>query len=356
MTGGAPVLVVDDEAPIRRILTRLLERAGYSCDEAATVPEARAMLGANTYALVLCDVNMPGESGLTLVAELHRDHPDTAVVMVTAVDDPERAVPALELGADGYVVKPFAGNEIVINAINAMRHRRLEIENREHRDRLESIVAERTETLRAMVRKLERAELDLRFAAEETINRLALAAEFRDETTGAHLQRMSAYTALLARRHGLDAAAVESIRAASPMHDIGKVGVPEAILRKPGRLTEAETREMRRHPEIGRDLLAGSRSPLLRLGASIAYTHHERWDGTGYPQGLAGDAIPLEGRIVAVADVFDALTSERPYKPAWSIDDAFAELHRQAGRHFDPALVALFTGAADEVSAIATGG
>lgn len=343
------VLVVDDDNAIRRMIGRILERSGYCCYEASDPSSALGLADIYPFALVTCDVNMPGGSGLDLVHALRQRHPDIAVLMVSGVDDPQTAAMATESGAYGYIVKPFEKNEVVIAANNALKRRQLEIENRRHHRHLELLVAERTADLTASVERLSRAEEALRASQEEVIQRLAQAAEFRDPTTGAHLNRMSRTCELLAIHVGLGSASAELIRIASPMHDIGKIGVPDEILRKPGKLTDAEWVEMRKHPLIGFDILDGSDSELLRLGGLMALTHHERWDGTGYPQGLSGHSIPIEGRIVAVADVFDALTSERPYKPAFDVDQSLAIMTEERGRHFDPDVLDLFVTLVDEV-------
>jgi putative two-component system response regulator len=214
-------------------------------------------------------------------------------------------------------------------------------------------VAERTTDLRATVERLSRTEEALRASQEEAIRRLAQAVEFRDPATGAHLNRMSRTCELLAERSGLGTERTQLIRIASPMHDIGKIAVSDDILRKPGKLTPADWEEMRKHPLIGSEILAGSDSELLRLGGLIALTHHERWDGTGYPHGLVGDAIPVEGRIVALADVFDALTSVRPYKPAFEVDHALSLMSEERGRHFDPEYLDLFLSIVDDVVLVA---
>jgi len=345
----AAVLVVDDDRPIRRMITRILDRAGYTCSEAADPAEARALAKERGFALVTCDVNMPGGSGLDLVGELREHHPDIAVLMVSGMDDPNTAATATDLGAYGYVVKPFEPNEMLIAADNALRRRELELENRAHRHHLESLVAERTQDLISTVEQLSRTEAALRASQEEAIRRLAQAVEFRDPTTGAHLNRMSRTCELLAERSGMGTARSQLIRIASPMHDIGKIAVSDEILHKPGKLTPTDWDEMRKHPLIGSEILSGSESELLRLGGLIALTHHERWDGTGYPHGLAGEAIPVEGRIVALADVFDALTSERPYKPAYEVDHAIALMRDERGRHFDPEYLDVFLAVVDEV-------
>jgi putative two-component system response regulator len=350
---SAPVLVVDDDSAIRRMIVRILGKAGYECTEAPDPSVAMLFADTQEFSLVTCDINMPGGSGLGLVRDLRTRHPDIAVLMVSGQDDPATAAVATELGAYGYVVKPFDANEILIAAANAIRRRHLEIENRIHREHLEHLVSERTSDLTATVERLLSTEQALRESQEEAIRRLAFAAEFRDSTTGAHINRMSRTCELLAERAGLGRERTELIRIASPMHDIGKIGVSDEVLRKPGKLSSEEMAEMRKHPVIGSQILAGSDSELLRLGGLIALTHHERWDGAGYPFQIAADQIPIEGRIVAIADVFDALTSERTYKPAFEVDHSVAIMTEERGKHFDPALLDVFLTLVDEVVGLA---
>lgn len=346
------ILIVDDEAPIRTMLGRLLEGYGYACTLAADAVEARTRLRERPFALILCDVNMPGESGLDLVTHVLASYQDTAAVMVTGLDNPQLATTALELGAYGYIIKPFESNEVLINVVNALRRRRLEIETRAHRAQLEQTVSARTAELRAAIARLERAERDVRQSREETVKRLAIAAEFRDNLTAKHIQRMSQYCAVLARRYGLDADRCELIRIASPMHDIGKLGTPDHILLKPGKITDEEFKIMAQHSEIGYRILADSEADLLKLAATIAWTHHEKFDGTGYPRGLEGTAIPLEGRIAAIADAFDALSSRRTYKPAYPLDRTVDLMKARRGSHFDPELLDLFLTDLEEIVAI----
>ncbi|MEJ7792301.1 MAG: HD domain-containing phosphohydrolase [Gaiellaceae bacterium] len=346
------ILVVDDEAQIRSLLTRLLEAQGYACSTAAGASEARRLLAADDFALVLCDVNMPGESGLDFAQEVLVDYPDTAIVMVTGADDRRHAERALANGAYGYMLKPFKPNELLINVVNALRRRTLEIENRESRNRLEQTVLERTSTLRETIAQLESSESELRRLREETIRRLSWAAEFRSNETGQHLLRMSLYCTLLARLVGLDADRTEMIRIASPMHDVGKIGIPDRILSKPTSLTPEERAVMQAHTEMGHRILTGSDVELLDLAATLALTHHERIDGQGYPCGLEDDDIPLEGRIAAIADVFDALTSDRVYRLAFRPDEAREQMLTGRGTQFDQELLDLFFGAWDDVLAI----
>jgi len=343
------ILIVEDEEATRRLLGRLLEGYGYACTQAGDAREARQRLRDSDFALILCDVNMPGESGLQLVRDVLKEYPQMAAVMVTGLDDPQFANVALESGAYGYILKPFETNEILINITNALRRRRLEIENKSHRDHLEQMVRERTAELRHAVDRLEAAQLSLRLSQEETVQRLAIAAEFRDNATAQHIRRMSHYSTLLARRHGLDEERCELIRIASPMHDIGKIGTPDNILLKPGLFTPEEFQAITKHTEMGYRILAGSDSQLLKLAATIALTHHEKFDGTGYPQGLVGEAIPVEGRIVAIADAFDALTTKRVYKPAFPPQQAVDIMRQQRGTHFDAELLDTFLNSMDEV-------
>jgi len=346
------ILVVDDEAQIRSLLTRLLEAQGYACSTAAGASEARRLLAADDFALVLSDVNMPDESGLDFEQEVLADYPDTAIVMVTGADDRRHAERALANGAYGYMLKPFKPTELLINVVNALRRRTLEIENRESRNRLEQTVLERTSTLRETIAQLESSESELRRLREETIRRLAWAAEFRSNETGQHLLRMSLYCTLLARLVGLDVDRTEMIRIASPMHDVGKIGIPDRILLKPTFLTPEERAVMQAHTEMGHRILTGSGVELLDLAATLALTHHEGIDGQGYPGGLKDDDIPLEGRIAAIADVFDALTSDRVYRLAFRPDEAREQMLTGRGTQFDQELLDLFFGAWDDVLAI----
>lgn len=312
------ILCVDDDEQVRTLIRRVLDQAGHDCVAAADVDEARRLLDEQSFAAVLCDINMPGSSGLELLRELHLAHPDVATVMVTGRDDLQVADRALDLGAYGYVTKPFSPNALLIDLSNALRRRRLEMERR--------LAAERA----------------LHRAYAETLRRLSRAVEFHDGETGAHIERVGERSAEIARRLGLEERRVELIRQAAPLHDIGKVVVPVVLLTKQGPLDPPERAQMQQHAESGRELLCGSGSELLELAATIAWTHHERWDGTGYPRRLAGDEIPLEGRIVAVADVYDAITSNRPYRTACSPDDARDVIAAGRGTAFDPDVVDAF--------------
>ena len=330
------MLVVDDEQSLAELIARVLCDGGYRAVVAASASEAKALLGAIEFDLVVCDLNLRGESGLDLLEHVYREHPDTGAVVVSGADDPEIALTALDLGAYGYVVKPFGASQILISTANAVRHHQLELEGRARRDALERAVSERT--------------AELRKSREETILRVSRVAEFRDEQTGRHSRRMSELCGGLARQAGLDDARCELLRIASPLHDVGKVGIPDGILLKPGPLTPSERRVMERHAEIGFHMLEGSGEELLDLAADVALTHHERYDGEGYPRGCRADEIPVEGRIAAVADVFDALTSDRVYRPALELDEAVEIMAAGRGTQFDPELLDLFLASVGELA------
>ena len=343
------VLVVDDDEHMRRLLTRILRGAGHRCETAASVEDARAKLGRDAFTLMLCDVYMPGGSGMDLVDEVRRGSPEIATLMVSGEDSEEVSAQALEHGVYGYVVKPFKPSELLIHVANAFRRQQLEGENREYRQGLEATVKARTRELQSAVAGLERSTEAIRQSREETIRRLSLAVEHRDPQTGGHIERMSRYCELLAERFGLDA---YTMLVATPMHDVGKVAIPDAVLLKPGPLNREERGRMERHTEAGREILTGAGGELLELAADIAWTHHERFDGTGYPRGLERDEIPLEGRIAAVADVFDALTSDRPYRRALSLEATIEMMGAARGAQFDPIVLDAFFAAIDEVTAI----
>ena len=346
------ILVVDDEEPVRRLIGYLLQTHGYPVFLAGDAREARQLLKDQPIALMLCDVNMPGESGMDLVRSTLAEHKDTAAIMVTGLDSSVLANAAIDVGAFGYIIKPFESNEVLIDVANALRRRKLEMENRFHREHLEDIVHIRTMALQQALDWLEHSEKELRLSREETIKRLAIAAEFSDSSTAQHIQRMSHYCELLARKFGLSPDRCDLIRTASPMHDIGKIGTPDQVLLKPGKFTQEEFDVIARHAEIGYRILNGSDAELLKVAAVIAYTHHERFDGTGYPRGLQGESIPIEGRIASIADAFDALTTQRVYKPAFGIDHAIDLMLKHRGEHFDPQLLDIFIESHEDLSRI----
>jgi putative two-component system response regulator len=352
--GPRRLLVVDDEEPVRKSLTRILEKAGYECEAAAEAAEAREKIGLGFFEVVLCDMQMPGESGMDLLRQIANERGDTAIVMVTGKDDPEIARQAIDLGAYGYVVKPFTPNEILITVMNALRRVDLERARRIHAVELETKLTNRNHSLSQAIGRLNTTKDASQVPPRETLDRLTRALALKDEETGRHIERVGLYSELLAGK--LLSGNTESVtwapaemRQASMLHDVGKIGIPDAILTKPGPLSPDERTSMQRHCELGYQLLVGSQSPLLDLAASIAFTHHERWDGSGYPRSLSGEEIPLEGRIVAVADVLDGLTSRRVYRPAAPMEEAIAEMDRNSGTAFCPRLIDLLLNSLSEI-------
>jgi PAS domain S-box-containing protein len=450
--GLARILVTDDRPKVLQLVDRVLGKR-YRCDFAANLDQARKKLAAGNFELALCDLEMLGESGFDLAEEISEEHPDTALVLITATDDPELARKAFGLaghGVHGYLVKPFWPGQLLITAMNALRRRELEVSERSYRLNLEErrrkildmapmpiyvkdasyryvfangpadelagrpegelvgetdeaiMSAEALEQTRADDRRIlgdgvthraeetieiggvERTFQSLKFplldekgeatavcgisidvtgqrdalrlrdelaiaqqkaieelwlSRQETVERLAKAIEMHDVSTGEHVDRIAKVAAYLAAGLGLGADRARLLRVAAPMHDVGKIATPDEVLRKAGPLTPSERAEMQRHTVVGHELLANSKSELLRLAARIALTHHERYDGTGYPRGLAAEEIPLEGRITAVADVFDALLSDRCYRPAMSVQETVAIIEEGRGTQFDPEIV-----------------
>jgi putative two-component system response regulator len=350
---AARLLVVDDEHPNVVLLERLLTRAGYTAVTATTDPRQAIALYCETRPdLVLLDLHMPGLDGFAVMERLEvatTDGEFRPILVLTADVSSEAKHRALRAGASDFVTKPFDPVEVTLRVKNLLQTRRLHEQVRDHNRHLEERVRERTAELSEAVDRLQVAEWELRLSREETITRLAAAAEYRDEETGWHIERMSRYTALLASRLGLEAERTEALRLAASMHDVGKIGVPDRVLLKPGPLTSEEFAQVKEHATIGHRILAGSDSDLLELAATIAWSHHERWDGTGYPRGLAGSAIPYEARMAAVADMFDALTSDRVYRPAVELDRALDVMREGRGTHLDPELFDVFVDALDDV-------
>ena len=348
------VLVVDDDVPLATWACRVLTAQGYRCEAAHSAEAATAALAGHDFEVALLDVHLDGESGIDVLAQMRVQHPTVAAVMVTGEDDVTLAMRAIELGAYGYLVKPVRAGELVINVANALHRRRTEAETRRRLERLAGN-GNGHDTAGDLRRALAETGLSADVAAafqSDTIRRLVRLAEFRDEDTGHHLQRMSRYCEVIGLQVGLPEERCELLRLASVPHDIGKVAIPDMILLKPGKLTKAEFEVMKTHAEIGYELLADNDAELLRLAATIALSHHERWDGSGYPQGIAGEAIPLEGRIAAVADVLDALTSDRVYRPAFPLGMAVEMMTAERGTHFDPTLFDAMLGAFDRIEDI----
>jgi len=330
--GSARILVVDDDRANVLLLERLLEHWGYTNVTATTdSSEVVALCKRLEPDLVLLDLHMPEPDGfklMELLAPWAATRGYLPILVLTA--DPSEAAKerALSFGAKDFLIKPLEATDVRLRVRNLLETRHLHVELQAQNARLEERVEARTADL-------ERSRLEI-------LDRLALAAEYRDDATQQHAQRIGRTAGLVADRLALPATTPMQLRRAAPLHDIGKIGIPDHILLKPGRLTDDEFDVIRTHTTIGAQMLSGSAAPILQLAEEIALTHHERWDGAGYPNGLAGERIPIAGRIVAIADVFDALTHDRPYKRAWPLGDALEEITGQRGLAFDPAVVDVF--------------
>jgi putative two-component system response regulator len=325
------ILVVDDEPANLKLMDRMLRAQGYANLQLIADPrEVVKHYQEDTSSLILLDINMPHLDGFAVLEQLQalNDPLLPPVVMLTAQSDREFLLRALSSGARDYITKPFDRAELMMRVRNQLEVHLSKRLLHEQNTVLEERVRLRTE-------ELSRTRL-------QVVRRLGLAAEYRDEETGEHILRMSKSCALIAREMGWNDAECELMLLASPMHDIGKIGIPDRVLLKPGKFEPDEWEIMKTHVTIGARMLEGDDSDLMRLAQDIALTHHEKWDGTGYPYGTAGEAIPLSGRIAAISDVFDALTSPRSYKRAWSIDEAIALIKENRGKHFDPAVVDAF--------------
>jgi putative two-component system response regulator len=329
---SARVLIIDDQEVSSRLLALILEREGFT--NVLCIPDSRQAIAAfDVYQpdIVLLDLLMPGLDGFSLIELLRRRTSPEAfvpVLVLTADVSAEARRRALALGARDFLTRPFDPIEVMLRIWNLLETRML---YRQLQRRNQELGAE-----------IERGVRELDTAQTELILRLSQAAEDREEGTGDHTQRVGRMAALIARALGVDEEQVELIRRAAPLHDIGKVAIPDQILLKPGRLSPEELATMREHVAVGARILGDSRLPLLQMAHEIVLTHHEHWDGSGYPRGLAGEQIPLAGRIVAVADAFDAISHVRPYRPARTIDEAAAEIRAGAGTRYDPAVVEAF--------------
>jgi putative two-component system response regulator len=327
---NARILIVDDEPNNVQMLRRILHRFGFTRVESTSDSrEAASLYVRHRPDLILLDLHMPHLDGLAVMAQLNQIAEATylPILILSADVTPEARREALSRGAKDFVSKPFQQDEIILRIKTLLQTRQLYLQIQSQNQLLEAKVRERT-------RALEEAQLEI-------LDRLALAAEFRDDNTGQHTQRVGQMSALVARELGLPDSQVTLIGRAAPLHDVGKIGVPDSILLKFGKLTPEEFAVVRTHTTIGARILSGGKFPLLRLAEEIAFNHHERWDGDGYA-GIRSTEIPLAGRVVAVADVFDALTQQRPYKDAWPIPEAVAEIDRQRTHQFDPRIVDAF--------------
>lgn len=338
---NARILIVDDREENVELLEGMLTTEGYTSILGITDPrETIAMYEAYRPDLILLDINMPQMDGFQVMEKLNEVEKGDyiPVLILTAQQDDETRIRALSSGAKDFLSKPFHMIETMTRIRNMIEIRLMHNQSKNQAIILEKMVRDRT--------------AELHETRLEVIRRLGLAAEYRDNETGYHIIRMSKMSKVLGEAAGMDQDAADVLLNASPMHDIGKIGIPDRVLLKPGKLDAEEWDIMQTHAEIGGVMLDGHSSPLLVMAKEIALTHHEKWNGAGYPKGLKEEEIPLAGRVCAIADVFDALTSERPYKKPWSVEDSVAEIDNQKGAHFDPQLVDLFHTVLDEFVSI----
>lgn len=327
------LLIVDDEQMIRDLLTMTLSRQEYTCFQSSNAEEGLAILKEHDIDLALLDVMMPGTSGLELLRDLKAVSPDTAVLMITALSDMETALNCIHLGADDYITKPFSIDNIVLKANNALQKRRLIQENRKYQNELELKVLEQTRLIRAAME-------EINISYESTLTALVRSLDARESEVGSHSERVMNYTLVLARHLGIVEPELSIIGKGALLHDIGKIGVSDNILLKPGKLTQEEWIEMKKHPKVGYDILSDIK--FLRGASDFILTHHERYDGTGYPNGLKGNEIPLSARIFSLADTLDAMTSDRSYRKALPFQTMIDEVIKCKDTQFDPVIVDQF--------------
>lgn len=334
------ILVVDDEEAIRDVVSTLLAEQGYDCVTSARAKQALDALADDAFDLVLSDIVMPEMDGIRLLEKIRAHHEHLPVVMLTAIHDIRTALDAIRKGAYDYILKPFEKDQLFFSVRRALEHRRLTLENLNYQRNLERLVAERTRELREALTEIERSY-------DYTLEALGGALDLKDSETEGHCQRVTAFTIAMARAAGLNPEQVRPVARAAFLHDIGKMGVPDAILLKPTHLNEEERHIMRRHCEIGYEVLR--RIPFLREAAEIVLAHQEHYDGSGYPRGLKGEEIPLGARIFAIADTLDAMTSDRPYRKAVPLQVAKREIQAHAGTQFDSKIVEIFLSLPDSL-------
>jgi putative two-component system response regulator len=347
MNDNSVILIVDDYPQNIKLLEAYLLPHGYKLIKAASGEEALAKLVGNQIDLILLDVMMPDIDGFEVTRRIRQDDKNRLlpIILVTALRETEDRVKGIEAGCDDFISKPVDKTELLARVRSLLKIKDYNDLRSNYQKELESEVNKRTEELKQASDKLKEASLD-------TIYRLSVASEYKDQDTGTHIKRMSHYCSAVARHMGLDENTVTAILYAAPMHDLGKIGIPDKILAKPGKLDSVERDIMKLHTIIGAKILNRSDEEFIKLGGTIALSHHEKWDGSGYPNGLKGTAIPISGRIAAIADVFDALTSKRPYKEPCSVEKSLVIIRRWSENYFDPDVVDAFMAIQDEILAI----
>lgn len=327
------ILIVDDEEMIRDLLTSALQLENYNCHQAANVDDAFIILGRQQIDLVISDIMMPGRSGVELLRDLKKVDPDIAVLMITGLSDMTTAMECIHLGADDYITKPFGVNRVLLTVNNMIERRCLAIEKKNYQVSLEFKVTKQTEQIRKTMDELSSAY-------DNTLTALVRALDAREKEVGSHSERVMGYTVFLAKKMGIAGKELEELAKGALLHDIGKIGISDNILLKPGKLDESEWIEMRRHPQVGYAIL--SEIDFLKRPTEIILGHHERFDGTGYPNQLKGSQIPVGSRIFALVDTLDAMTSDRPYRRALPFEAVTKEVIKYSGTQFDPEIADLF--------------
>jgi putative nucleotidyltransferase with HDIG domain len=327
------ILIVDDDESVREVISVLLKEEGYNCIMASGAELALDLASAEETPLVISDMKMPGRDGLWLLENFRQRFPDTSVIMLTGYGDTEAAVDCLRRGAVDYLLKPPKLTDLIRSIERALAKRRIELARKRYQKKLERKVRDRTTELRSALH-------DIGETYERTLLALVAALDAREHETSDHSQRVVRYTTAIASRLGINGQDLEEIGRGALLHDIGKIGVPDAVLLKPGKLTQEEWKEMRKHPDIGHRMI--HQIPFLSTPAQIVLSHQEKWDGEGYPRRLQGTEIPVGARIFAVADTLDAMTSDRPYRRGTTFANAIIEIERCAGSQFDPDVVRAF--------------
>ncbi len=327
------ILIVDDDESVRDVISVLLRDEGYDCATAPGAEQALELAGKQTFSLIISDMKMPGRDGFWLLENVHTRMPDTAVIMLTGYGDTESAVDCLRRGAVDYLLKPPKLIDLIRSIERALAKCRIELARKKYQLNLERKVRDRTQELRSALQ-------DIATTYQNTLLALVSALDAREHETSDHSQRVVEYTLAIARRLSISGTELEEVGRGALLHDIGKIGVPDAVLLKPGKLTPDEWVDMRKHPDIGYNMIAPI--PFLSTPSQIVLAHQERFDGQGYPNRLGGQQIPIGARIFAVADTLDAITSDRPYRRGASFNDAIAEIVRCSGTQFDPQVVDAF--------------
>ena len=348
------ILVVDDDEMNRLLINTILSRMSYKVSEAFDGIDAWEKVTDLSPDLILLDMSMPRMGGLELIHQLKNDSikKDIPIMIVSGHDDLTDRVKAVEAGADDFLSKPVEQIILKAKVKSLLKIKAYNDHMKNYQNKLEEEVAKKTAKLKNAFDKLEAASEKLKLYSLDTILRLSQAAEYKDPETGQHIQRIGHYIQLIGQAISLTTQEIDELLYAAPMHDVGKIGIPDNILLKPGKLNAEEWAIMKQHAKIGGKILSGSDSSILKTAETIALTHHEKWDGSGYPNKLKGSEIPLSGRITAIADVFDALTSKRPYKNAFSMEKAFAIMKDGQGKNFDPDLIDAFFAVKDDIISI----